>query len=97
MTSLFLTVVLLPFAYFFYETCEDDDYKTRFCTAFGNEMILLVVFCCINFPMFASWRHAFVPLNSEAYTMLPGMTATPVAKSEAATRLNDIFLLPDNP
>jgi len=62
MSSLFLTVVLLPFAYFFYETSEDDDYKTRFCTAFGNEMILLVVFSCINFPMFASWRHAFIPL-----------------------------------
>lgn len=84
MSSLFLTVILLPFAYFFYETIEENDYKTRFCTAFGNEIILLVVFSLINFPMFTSWRHAFIPLDSEAYKGLQGMTTAPVTGTAAA-------------
>lgn len=88
MTSLFLTVVLLPFAYFFYESNEDNDYKTRFCTAFGNLIILLVVFSCIHFPMFASWRHAFIPVDSEAYIGLQG--------SPSQELLDLVFLTPQD-
>ena len=88
MSSLFLTTILLPFAYFFYETNEDNDYKTRFCTAFGNEIILLVIFSCIHFPMFSSWRHSFIPVDSEAYRGLEGTPSTEL--------LNKVFLLPDN-
>lgn len=47
MSSLFMCIILLPFAYFFYETEEDNDYKTRFCTAFRNEVALLIVFSLI--------------------------------------------------
>jgi len=36
MTSLTFITVILPFTYFFYETDEDYDFKTRFCTAFRN-------------------------------------------------------------
>jgi hypothetical protein len=62
MSALFMCVIILPFAYFFYETEEDLDYKTRFCTAFRNEMFLLVVFCCIHFPMFVTMRHSYIPV-----------------------------------
>lgn len=96
MTSLFLTTILLPFAYFFYETNEDNDYKTRFCTAFGNEIILLVIFSLINFPMFTSLRHAFIPIDSEAYKGLQQMTATAAAGSKEATLIDAIFLKPSD-
>jgi hypothetical protein len=69
MSSLFMTTILLPFTYFFYETNEDSDYKTRFCTAFGNVIILLVVFSIINFPMFTSLRHSYIPVDSIAYDL----------------------------
>ena len=96
MTSLFLTTILLPFAYFFYETNEDNDYKTRFCTAFGNVIILLVVFSIINFPMFSSWRHAFVPLDSVAYDLkgVNPLAAGGIAAASTADalKLSQVFL-----
>jgi len=72
MASLFTCIIVLPFAYFFYDTDEDKDYKTRFCTAFKNELILLILFCIIHFPMFDSMRHAWIPVQSESYKGLEG-------------------------
>lgn len=72
MSSTFMCTVLLPFAYFFYETDEDKDYKTRFCTAFRNWVVLFIVFSLIHFPMFSSLRHALIPLESESYKGLEG-------------------------
>jgi fumarate reductase subunit D len=72
MSSLFMNTVLLPFAYFFYETDESRDYKTRFCTAFRNWVGILVIFCLIHFPMFVSLRHAHIPVESESYKGLEG-------------------------
>lgn len=87
-----MTTILLPFTYFFYESNEDNDYKTRFCTAFGNVIILLVVFCCINFPMFTSWRHALVPVDSVMYD-LRGIDSTAAASPADVIKLNQVFLV----
>jgi succinate dehydrogenase hydrophobic anchor subunit len=53
MSGLFMATLVVPFAYFFYETDEDWDYKTRFCTAFRNHVILFIVLSIIHFPMYS--------------------------------------------
>jgi len=58
MTSLFMMVTILPFTYFFYETCEDETYKDRFCAAFGKMMWIIVLFFIIWMPMFVGMRTA---------------------------------------
>jgi hypothetical protein len=55
-------VVFLPFMYFFYETDEDKDYKTRFCTAMKYWMIFFVCFSLIHFPMFQGMRYSYIPV-----------------------------------
>ena len=72
MSSLFWNTIVIPFAYFFYETDEDKDYKTRFCTAFRNEVILLVIFCCIHFPLFVTLRYSDIPVESSSYRIPEG-------------------------
>mmetsp|Transcript_14819 Transcript_14819/g.25201 ORF Transcript_14819/g.25201 Transcript_14819/m.25201 type:complete len:282 (-) Transcript_14819:35-880(-) len=67
MSSLFMTMVIIPFAYFFYETDEDFDFKTRFCTAFRNELIFFCVMSLIHFPMFAKMRNANFPVMKYTY------------------------------
>lgn len=88
MSSLFTCVVILPFAYFFYSTEEDIDYKSRFCTAFKYEMLTLVIFSIIHFPMFASMRHAYIPVESVGYKGLEGKTT--------ADNLDSVFLSLDD-
>jgi hypothetical protein len=94
MSSLFMMVVFLPFAYFFYETEEDNDYKTRFCTAFKNWLGLFIIFSLIHFPMFASMRHSYVPLESYAYKGLEGTPDQAKIDSVFLTIEDDRILLP---
>lgn len=70
MASLFMSTVVIPFAYFFYETDEDFDFKTRFCTAFRNWVFLFAVLSIIHFPMFSSLRHANINLMEYKYDLL---------------------------
>lgn len=92
MSSLFMCVVLLPFGYFFYETAEDLDYKSRFCYAFRNEILLIIIFSLIHFPMFGTMRTALIPVESLAYKGFEGInTATDAAK------INSVFLSLEDP
>ena len=84
MTSLFFVVIIIPFAYFFYESDEDMDYKSRFCTAFRNTLISSIIFSVIHFPMFVGLRYADIPIYSTTYL---GLKA-----NMPATDLNNIFL-----
>ena len=72
MSSLFMCTTFLPFAYFFYDTEEDKDYKTRFCTAFKNTIFCFLAFSLIHMPMFSILRHALIPVESLAYKGLQG-------------------------
>lgn len=85
MSSLFACVVILPFGYFFYETTEDKDYKSRFCLAFRNEIILIIVFSLVHFPMFSTMRHAYIPVESLSYKGLENKNPTKV-------NFDDVFL-----
>lgn len=67
MSSLFMTTFIIPFGYFFYESDEDKDYKTRFCLAFKYMLILFMVLSIIHFPMFAMMRHAYIPVEYKTY------------------------------
>ena len=87
MSGLFMNVVFLPFMYFFYETDEDKDYKTRFCMAMRNEMIFFVCFSLIHFPMFASMRYSYIPIESRTYEI----------QNANGDNTNGIFLNLDNP
>ena len=65
-----MSVVFLPFMYFFYETDEDKDYKTRFCMAMRNEMIFFVCFSIIHFPMFQGMRYSYIPIESKEFQVI---------------------------
>lgn len=80
MSSLFTCVVILPFMYFFYETEEDQDYKTRFCQAFKNEILVMIVFCIIHFPMFSTMRHCTIPVEAFSYNGLQGAKKAEIDK-----------------
>ena len=79
MSCLFFITIVLPFAYFFYETDEDENFKTKFCLAFRNTLFFIIGFCCIHFPMYSSMRHSFIPVESFGHP-------------SANTRLNDVFI-----
>jgi len=84
MTSLFFVVIIIPFSYFFYESDEDMDYKSRFCTAFRNTLIYSIIFSIIHFPMFVGLRYADIPINTTTYL---GLKA-----NRTVNDFNNIFL-----
>lgn len=65
-----MNTVALPFSYFYYETEEDKDFKTRFCLAFRNWIIFLIIFCCIHFPLYTQLRHSFIPVDAKTYNVM---------------------------
>lgn len=67
MSSLFMNTLVIPFAYFFFNTDEDVDHKTRFCTAFRNEVIYLCLFGIVHFSMFVTMRHSYIPCRANSY------------------------------
>ena len=67
MSSLILCTCVLPFAYFFYESDEDKGQKQRFCEAFRNNFILLILFSIIHVPMYASMCHSYIPVENKTY------------------------------
>lgn len=83
MSSLFMCTCVIPFAYFFYESDEDKSYKERFCIAFRNNLILLIAFVIVHFPMFVSLRHAYIPIENKTYMGLED--ATPERKTALMT------------
>jgi hypothetical protein len=70
MSSLFMIAIVLPFGYYFYETEEDKPFKARFCMAFRNTLIVIIILSIIHFPMFASMRHSHIPVEFKAYLNL---------------------------
>lgn len=84
-----MCLIILPFTYFFYETTEDLDYKSRFCTAFRNEILLFIVFSLIHFPMFGYMRHALIPVESLSYKGLEGATLDQIKIDQVFLSLDD--------
>ena len=62
--SLIWTTIILPFSFFFYDTDEDMSVKKRGLKATLNQLIYIVIFSIVHFPMFASMRNAFIPIQS---------------------------------
>lgn len=67
MSSLFMNTLVIPFAYFFFNTDEDIDHKTRFCTAFRNEVVYLCMFGVVHFTMFVTMRNAYIPIRANSF------------------------------
>mmetsp|Transcript_106714 Transcript_106714/g.147721 ORF Transcript_106714/g.147721 Transcript_106714/m.147721 type:complete len:88 (-) Transcript_106714:576-839(-) len=62
MTSLFLALVILPFALFYYEADEEKDFKWRLCSAFKSLVISIFLCSCVIFPTYAFMRYSYIPV-----------------------------------
>lgn len=63
MSSAFLVSVVLPFGLFYAETDEEKEFKWRICSAFKNEVILLVLIAIVIFPLYASINYSYFPIT----------------------------------
>lgn len=63
MSSLFYIVLVLPFGLFYSETDEEKEFKWRICSAFKNEVILLVISSIIIFPMYVAMSYSYFPIT----------------------------------
>lgn len=63
MGSLFYITVALPFGLFYSETDEEKEFKWRICSAFKNQIILLVVLSALIFPTFVTMNYSYFPVT----------------------------------
>lgn len=64
MTSLFLALVILPFALFYYEADEEKDFKWRLCSAFKSLILTIFLVSCVLFPTYAYMRYSYIPVQA---------------------------------
>lgn len=55
-------------------------------------MIFLVIFCCVHFPMFASMRHAYIPLEAKSYNTFLYTPTPEQIQADPDFNLNQVFL-----
>merc|ERR1719350_865193 len=63
MAALFYVTIALPFGLFYSETDEEKEFKWRICSAFKNEVILLVILAIIVFPMYFLMNYTYFPVT----------------------------------
>ncbi len=83
---LFVLVLFIPFASFYWEAEEDEENKSPFMWALCQEIVIIICVCAVGFPLYYYSRDnlthipvqgyvgSLLDMNVETYTLAPGVS-----------------------